>query len=273
MMLEELYEPLPDIETYLNRIEMNQEITMTKACLDQLIYLHQCHIPFENLDVYFAKKPISIGIRKTYEKIVLGGRGGYCFEMNGLFCSFLKALGFHAYSCMCKVIEGDEPRYPALHRGTIVTLEDDLYYCDIGFGGPVPGAALRITADGTQTYHGDTFRLIPHEYAWYRLERLSENGSWAPMIYINTQPQDPADFIAPCHYCCCHTQKEFNHFTDELLLNIRTPDGYYSITNQTLKQKKNGIITIKTIREKEELIPVIKNLFRITDTEILEYIK
>lgn len=272
-MLEELYEPLPDIDAYLKRIHMDQDISLTKTCLDQMIYLHQCHIPFENLDVYFAGKPISLGIRNLFQKIVSKGRGGYCFEMNGLFCALLQALGFHAYSCQCKVVEGDEPRYPALHRGTIVKLEHNLYYCDIGFGGPIPGAALKISDGETQTYHGDTFRLTGHGHSWHLLERLSENGSYAPMIYINTQPQDPVDFLAPCHYCCCHAQDEFNHFTDELLLNIRTPDGYRSLTNQTLKQKKDGIITTAAIRDKKELISILQNLFLVTDTEIIGYIK
>ena len=40
------------IQAYLNRLHYNKEITLTREVLDELIYAHQCSIPFENLDVY-----------------------------------------------------------------------------------------------------------------------------------------------------------------------------------------------------------------------------
>ena len=104
MLLETLYEPVPDVEAYLERIHMYLPIRNDKETLDRLIYLHQCAIPFENLDVYYAKKEISQGITDLFDKIICKHRGGFCFEMNNLFYAFLKTLGFDVYPCLCKVI-------------------------------------------------------------------------------------------------------------------------------------------------------------------------
>lgn len=48
-------------------------------------------VPFENLDIHYGKK---IKLENTYDKIVKRHRGGFCYELNGLFNELLKTLGF-----------------------------------------------------------------------------------------------------------------------------------------------------------------------------------
>ena len=265
MLLETLYEPIPDVDAYLERIHMDMPILLNKETLDRIIYLHQCAIPFENLDVYFAKKEIQQGISDVFDKIIRNKRGGFCFEMNNLFHAFLKTVGFDVYPCLCKVIEGPPPYYPALHRGTIARLDGTLHYCDIGFGGPVPGGAIRIEEGTVQTFASDSYRMHLREDGWWELRRLTDTGKDNIMLRIQTLPYDPADFIALCHYCCCHTQQDFNHFTDELLLNIRTKNGYASITNDVMKIKENGIVTETRITDREQLLYALHRVFLLPD--------
>lgn len=271
MLLKTLYEPVPDVDAYLERIHMYLPIRNDKETLDRLIYLHQCAIPFENLDVYYAKKEISQGITDLFDKIICKHRGGFCFEMNNLFYAFLKTLGFDVYPCLCKVIEGPQPYYPALHRGTIARLDGALYYCDIGFGGPVPGGAIRIEEHTVQTFASDSYTMRLREDSWWELIRFTSSGEENVMIRLNTMPYDPVDFIALCHYCCCHTQQDFNHFTDELLLNIRTEKGYASITNDILKIRENDVITEIKIADKKQLVKAMTEIFRLPQ-EISELI-
>jgi N-hydroxyarylamine O-acetyltransferase len=49
-------------------------------------------VPFENLDVQQGKV-ISLVPEEIYRKIVERNRGGYCYEVNGLFAMALNALG------------------------------------------------------------------------------------------------------------------------------------------------------------------------------------
>lgn len=91
-MYENLYEPIPDTELYLKRLGTASRPVLDKSYLDALVFAHQCRIPFENLDVYEYHRPISLGITDLYNKVILGGRGGYCFELNALFTRFLQSM-------------------------------------------------------------------------------------------------------------------------------------------------------------------------------------
>lgn len=50
-MYEELYRPLPDVNAYLERLNISKGDVCDEAYLDALVTAHQCEIPFENMDV------------------------------------------------------------------------------------------------------------------------------------------------------------------------------------------------------------------------------
>ena len=264
MDFKKLYEPIPNVEAYLERICMDMRPDTTKEVLDRLIYLHQCHIPFENMDVYFAKKEISPAVSDVYEKLVVKKRGGFCFEQNNLFHAVLKELGFEVFPCQCKMMEGDGPYYQSLHRGTIAKIDGDLYYCDVGVGGPIAAGALKLEENLTQTYAGDDFVLSARPDGWWELARMSDDDENV-MMRIHPIPYDPVDFISMTHYCCCHTQKEFNRFTDNLILNIRTENGYIGIFNKVMKQKENGVVKKTVLENKEQLLTALYEKFHLTE--------
>ena len=105
-MFEDLYAPLPQVDAYLARIGYEGPVGLTEACLDQLVLRHQLSVPFENLDIRIRKTPVSLGIPQLFDKVVTRGRGGFCYELNGLFRALLEALGFRAWCCSCKVLKG-----------------------------------------------------------------------------------------------------------------------------------------------------------------------
>ena len=70
--------PIPSVDTYLERIGAPAPTAgPSLEYLDELIRLHQCSVPFENLDIYDYHRPIRLEIPALYEKIVLRRRGGY----------------------------------------------------------------------------------------------------------------------------------------------------------------------------------------------------
>jgi len=54
---------------------------------------HLLNVPFENLDIHW-KRPIVLDTDKFYQKIVEGKRGGFCYELNGMFNELLCDIGF-----------------------------------------------------------------------------------------------------------------------------------------------------------------------------------
>ncbi|MBM4134645.1 MAG: arylamine N-acetyltransferase [Nitrospira sp.] len=61
---------------------------------------HEAHastVPFENLDVHLGL-PISLNPSVLFKKIVHERRGGYRFELNGLFAMILEQLGYTVFA-------------------------------------------------------------------------------------------------------------------------------------------------------------------------------
>ena len=51
------------------------------------------NVPFENLDIGL-KRPIHLTEEALWNKIIVQKRGGFCYELNGLFAWLLKEIGF-----------------------------------------------------------------------------------------------------------------------------------------------------------------------------------
>jgi N-hydroxyarylamine O-acetyltransferase len=78
---------------YLERIGLELPLPADAESLRRLQLAHMLHVPFENLDIALGR-PIRLGLTTLYDKIVTRRRGGFCYELNGLFAWLLDDLGF-----------------------------------------------------------------------------------------------------------------------------------------------------------------------------------
>ena len=124
---------MPDLQTYLTRIGYRGT---ARPDLPTLVELHRRHllaIPYENLDVQVGR-PVGLDIGPIYEKMVLGRRGGWCYEMNGLFALVLESLGFQVRRVAGTVGRAERGwRAQGNHLVLIVAL-DRSWIVDVGFG-------------------------------------------------------------------------------------------------------------------------------------------
>ena len=67
-MYSKYYEPLPDADAYLARIGMKRPTELTRDYLDELVFAHQCNVPFENVDICEFGKAVSIATEDLYNK-------------------------------------------------------------------------------------------------------------------------------------------------------------------------------------------------------------
>jgi N-hydroxyarylamine O-acetyltransferase len=79
------------LSSYLTRIGLTDAdvagVQATHTLLDRVMGAHLRSIPFENLDVgpfRSQRLPISMEFDDVFSKLVVGKRGGYCFEHNTL---------------------------------------------------------------------------------------------------------------------------------------------------------------------------------------------
>src|SRR5262245_34969656 len=82
-----------EIQAYLDRINYHGPREPTAEALRALHRAHMLAVPFENLDIRLGR-PIVLGEAALYDKIVRRRRGGFCHELNGLFATLLRELGF-----------------------------------------------------------------------------------------------------------------------------------------------------------------------------------
>jgi N-hydroxyarylamine O-acetyltransferase len=261
-MNEDLYEPIPDLDAYFTRLGISRPEKPTKAALFNLINAHQRAIAYENLDIHRYQKDVLLGTQDLFDKIILRKRGGFCFELSTLFSVLLKDLGYDVYSCKGKVFfEGVNHNF-AMHRCVIVRLEDGDYYCDVAFGGPVPSGPVKFEADLVQEIHGEAFvfRREPND-RWWRFHRVSSDGKEIRVVDIDLAPVNTEDFVPLAHYASCRKQRMFTEFTDNLILNIRTDGGHYSIMNDSFVSNIGGVRKEHKMESDKELRQILQQYF------------
>src|SRR5262249_55952398 len=152
-----------DLDAYFARIGYAGPRAPTLAVLRAIHALHPAAIPFENLDPFLGRL-VSLEIAALQQKMVAGRRGGYCFEHNTLFKAALDALGFRVTGLAARVrrvMPSDGSENPRTHMLLKVDLDEGTYLADVGFGGYLLSAPLRLVAEIEQEVPGGLLRLTP----------------------------------------------------------------------------------------------------------------
>ena len=262
-MFEKYYLPIPDADEYLRRIGITEKKAPSLDFLNELIYAHQTHVPFENVSQCVTNEEVRLEIDYLFNKIVESNRGGYCFELNCLFQALLSDLGFNAYPIFAKVVQGREltSRTPILHRGTAVRLDNEYYYCDVGFGGAMPAGALLIDENTPHEIKGDSYKVIRFDEKWYTIYHMDKEGTWNHMLMFSLEPQENVYFMPLSAYGSLSKDCPFSHI---LMVNMRTPTGSCSINDRTFTLRKNGSAERVEIKSEDELKEILRKHFDIS---------
>ncbi len=262
-MFEFTYGHVRNMEAYLARIGYGGSREPSPENLHRLVLCHQRSVPFENLDPVYQKGMISLDPDALFDKIVARRRGGYCFELNGLFVLLLRDLGYDAWSVPCRVqYEGDRLN-GVMHRGCAVRFGENLYFCDVGFGGPMAPFAVRIS-ERPQTLYGETYWTVPlASPGWYMLYRRrgignaedGERKEEAHTVVAFTTTEFINEDFEPMNEVC------YGYFADGLMVSVRTPDGYRSLDDHTFTVCSRGKGKEQTVLEESEILPCLSREF------------
>ena len=154
MNLKENYDGC-DVQLYLDRIGFKGMPKVDVETLYELQRQHVKSVPYENLEI-MAGKELTLDIPSVYKKIVQRHRGGYCFELNGLFGWMLRQLGFSVTEHYGRWLRGEPIQYPTRrHRVLRVKLNGLQYICDVGVGMTAPREPLVLKFNEVQTSVGE----------------------------------------------------------------------------------------------------------------------
>ncbi|MHA2276134.1 MAG: arylamine N-acetyltransferase family protein [Candidatus Kariarchaeaceae archaeon] len=236
---------------YLRRLRLSLE-EPSLGYLNRLQNNHYLYIPFENLDV-MNKKHIQLSYSGLFEKIINNNRGGFCFELNGLFADLLYSLGFSVYMAEAAVYNQELQSFGYMrnHMTLIVTIDDNPYLTDVGFGDSFRNP-ISLKTKNTEDITGK-YRIVEYEAAHYRLgekEKLIENfdyyilehtvnDTWEPQYKFHHKCKfQLEDYQANCNWV---ESSPDSHFTQGRTWTVAKKDGRVSLSENgvTITQDLN----------------------------------
>lgn len=228
-------------EAYLDRINYHGSLAPNAETLRQLHMAHLLTVPFENLSIHYGE-PIVLDEEALFDKVVRRRRGGFCYELNGLFATLLHALGFNVAMLSAGVVNVAGEVSPEFDHMTLLVHLDQSWLADVGFGDlfrePLLLEERSEQVQGEHVYRldaqGDRFTLI----------RRDGQGSWKGQYRFGLKAHTYADFAARCHYQ--QTAPE-SHFKQGRICTRATADGRITLSERRL------IVTTAADRQEREL--------------------
>ncbi len=260
-----------DVQAYLQRINYRGELAPTAATLRELHRAHLLAVPFENLDIQLGR-PILLDEQALFDKIVTYRRGGFCYELNGLFALLLRALGFEVTLLAAGVARADggfgpefdhltllvqsplsfvpgQSTQPANHeqlteadtahsprnpQSLIPNSQPPAWLADVGFGDSFR-EPLRFDEAIEQAQDGRAYRLDRDGAHFTLMQR--DGLDWEPQYRFTLQPHAQAEYADMCHY---HQTSPESSFTRKRVCTLATLAGRITLSELGLIVTAHG---------------------------------
>ncbi|MCA9422596.1 MAG: arylamine N-acetyltransferase [Nitrospira sp.] len=250
-----------DIQRYLQRMKYEGSLEPNLATLRALQLAHLRAIPFENLDIHLGRR-ITLDPAALFDKIVLRGRGGFCYELNGLFAALLSHLGFVVVYLSASDAHPDGSFGLEFdHLALAVQCPGDAarWLVDVGWGDTfcVP---LDLDATGEQP-EGRRAYQIAREGDYHMLWQRGYDGRWERQYRFTLQPRNFIDFVEMCHY---HQTSPESLFVKSRICTLATGDGRITLDDSRFITTRHGERHEQPIDDEEAYRPILAERFGIT---------
>lgn len=241
------------VDAYLERIGMDRPRSLDLRSLSELHRAHLMAFTWEALDAFMGW-PSSIAPAAAYAKMVEGRRGGWCYEMNGLFGAALAALGFRV-TRLCGGV--DRERLGDAAIGNHLTLRVDLdrpYLAEVGVADaivePVPVAV------GPIRQRGFDFSITSVEGGWLRLNNHARGI--AKSFDFRPDHSDEAAMAATHGWLM---EDPGSPFTGALAILRHVPDGYLVLQNDCLRRVTADSLSEQRITGADHFADTLETVF------------
>lgn len=243
---------------YLQRLGYAAPPPPTLQTLQDLQLRHVCMFAFESLST-LLRLPVPIDLPSVEQKVLLDGRGGYCYELNQLFLELLQELGFDARGITGRVVMGGPPdaHTARTHRLSLVTVDGVRYICDVGFGGMVPSSPLRLDSEAIQATAHEPFRLTVKHGSYTLWAQVG--GEWRGLYVFDLQVQADIDYEIGNWYVSTHAGSPF---LGQLKVALLAPGKRHTLNNgHYAMHSLDGPSEKRAIASADELLDVLRGTF------------
>ncbi len=258
-----LYEAIPDIDLYLEKIDYHGDRRPTLDNLKELMWKNLTHIPYGNLDFYRNQSCPSLAIPDIFEKIIIRHGCGGCFEINILFFALLRSFGYDFYPVIVKCLFGSADPVVPTHCAAIVTIDGIRHYVDVGLGLPSPVVPVMLDeGSGWQPA-----AISPYYYS-YKVHQDGNNvllegyngTKRMSMVKFVLQPVELVDFIPLNYYAC---MAETSPVTQSIIVEMFTDKGSVSILKKRLTIFSDGRAEERILETDDDLEAALWEVFGI----------
>jgi N-hydroxyarylamine O-acetyltransferase len=194
--------------------------------------LHVATIPFENFSPFLGEA-VLLELEALKAKLIKQRRGGYCYEQNGLFKAVLEEVGFGVQGLAARVHWMSSPQEnPRAHMALLVNTEEGPYLADVGFGGYLLDAPLKLIADVVQRSPTSIFRFEKNGASY--ILQVDLNGVWQNVYQFTTEPAFPIDYEMSNWYNSAHPKSKFRR---NLMISRLTPSIRSRLLNKKLTKR------------------------------------
>lgn len=272
--------------------EIDQPIIPDLEHLKHLQLAHLTQFPFQSFTT-LVDRPVDLEDSSIYDKLIVRRAGGYCYELNGLFLTLLRHLGYEARIITGVVtIDNQLERHNArTHMAIMVTIDGQNYLVDVGYGGLVPSAPLLFTYNQKDnknndnqnpsriqsTPHGrykiikdDSFEnqienpILPHAQVNYERYLLccELKSEWQMLYVFDLLPQIKIDMVVGSWYISTYPQSPFKR---RLMASRLDDDGVrHTLLNHKYQRHQLGKPSQSSILASvDEVLRQLKQVFLI----------
>lgn len=247
------------LSRYLKRIGLSKTPTPNKEGLHEVHAGQAFSIPFENLDIHLGRT-ISLSPGTLISKLIDARRGGYCFELNGIFALALNSLGFRVQPLLARVIYGREEFGARTHQVLIVTVSGRKWLADCGFGGPGLRLPISIVPDQIQEQYGDRFRLRL-DPKWGMVLQKEINRVFTELYVFNEEERTTdADIEMANHFT---STWQFSIFRLRRMCSLHGSWGRVTLSDMDLTIHRDGNSKKRTLQPGRQYMEAIEEHFGI----------
>ena len=247
-----------NIRAYLQRLDYTGAIAPNAETLRLLQLAHLRAVPFENLSIH-SGEPVVLDDRALFEKIVSRRRGGFCYELNGLFAALLRGLGFEVEMLSAQVANAEGIFGPDFDHMTLMVTRADRWLVDVGFGDSFL-EPLRLDEESTQGHGNHTYR-IEREGEFLVLMKQTNENQWKSQYRFTLKPYQYSDFAEMCRY---HQTSSQSHFTRARICSRTTTDGRITLSGlRLITSIDDGLRQERILTNDEEYATILRDHFGI----------
>ena len=237
-----------NVKAYFDRIGLPvpEKIVPDSELLRKLQFAHCTAVPYENLDM-IRDVPTSLEVDALFEKIVVQGRGGLCFELNGSFGNLLRELGYGVTDLAARYLRGESTIPMWRHRVLKVQAIDGVWLCDVGIGEICPREPVQLLEGVVQEQFGERYKLEKDTFLGWVLMDFYK-GQWRRFYSFTEEPQLMVDYIAPNFYCEKHPESPFNK---QEMFALKTAEGRITLDGNLFKVIRDGNVEVKELSEED----------------------